>query len=176
MRKVLIGILALSLCIVSCKKDENEEAPAPDIKKEDALATWKISAAPTIDITINGSPEAKAQLTEKLNYLFRNNDLYQFRTDDTCVITRGSVIKFPYRVSGNKIILDGYIEFISRFGADNATLTLSAGLDECKKIMQTQMGLAKKEDGSAEYSKEDIDAALRYFAAAKVFISFTKQP
>jgi len=167
LKKILFGLLALSICCVSCTKDK-EEDEAPNINKEDVVATWKITEEPTIDIAITGMPDAKDLIEESIGGLFNKDDEYEFKSNNTCVVTRNISEKtMDYKIEGNKIF-NGYIKFVGRFSSNNNKLTLKAGQKECEEIL-------KKELADMGYSPDIINSAVRLLTKGEVTLVLTKK-
>jgi uncharacterized UBP type Zn finger protein len=175
MKKFFILVMALSLGFISCgeKDDDPEQDPTPNVGQEQEKvkeATWTISTAPTVSITMPAAAAEKQQLEDKLKDYFQKGDQYDFQAD-SCVIKRGgSVRRLLYSISNNQIIFDGYIKFNGWIGlkTETETLLLSAGVAECKDILKKQMENAEK------YSADEIDMALKVLTAADIRLVFTK--
>ncbi|MDR2425404.1 MAG: hypothetical protein LBD59_11905 [Prevotellaceae bacterium] len=143
MKKLLFGILALSICATACKKDK-DETPS-DLDKAQVVATWKISSDPAVNINIVGGGEMKNKIVDTLEYLFKKDDVYLFKDDNKVEVTRnGNKAPFPNQYSLDKqyLVFDGFIKVA---GAVNGnTFKLVAGNDEIRFTVKTMI-LAKKD-------------------------------
>ena len=184
MKKMLFGILALSICCTACKKDKEETAPPPDLEQPQVVATWKISSDPVVQINdIPGFGAMKTKMVDTLKYLFHKDDVYLFKENNTVEVTRnGNKAPFPtqYTLDKHYIVFDGSIKVSGTLGGD--TFKLVAGKEEIrftigKMILSNKNsyysyfpGLSKPED----LTQAIIDDAM-LFIDGKLEITLQKQ-
>jgi hypothetical protein len=141
MRKLLnaAGILILSMCVLSCSKDEEPEAPLVPISKEEAVGGWIIQENPVIEIAIVSQEEKAKDLVSQLKTFFQKGDKYLFNDDLTCSITRGTSKAGPetYKIEGSYLIFDNYIKFLT--DKSDTQLSLTAGDTEIKDIVREKL-------------------------------------
>lgn len=152
MRKLfnVVGILILSMCVLSCSKDE--DPPLVPITAEEVIGLWVIQEKPEISISIVGNSDKAQEVVSELGVLFQKGDKYRFNDDLTCSITRGNSTAGPstYKIDGGHLVFDGYIKFLTDESGD--MLTLTAGNDEIREIV--------KEKVKDEYQGEALDIVL----------------
>jgi hypothetical protein len=151
MRKLLnaVGILILSMSVLSCSKDEEPVVP---ITKDKIVKEWIIQENPEIDISIVGASEKATEVKSQLEKLFQKGDRYLFNDDSSCSITRGNSKAGPdnYKVEGAYLIFDGYIKFLTNESGNR--LTLTAGKEEIREIVREKV--------KDEYEGEALDIVL----------------
>ncbi|MDR0384898.1 MAG: hypothetical protein LBH60_02330 [Prevotellaceae bacterium] len=142
----VVGILSLSICLLSCSKEEDNKVLTPitnaEIKKQ-----WVISEKPVVNITLRveqeGTKELLKQLNDTLSKCFREGDKYQFEDSGKCKVTRNkSTAPYPktYEVKDKHLILDipnGEIKFLTDFSGSK--LTLKASTDEIRELVKPEL-------------------------------------
>jgi hypothetical protein len=134
----VVGVLILSICVLSCSKNKDKEDIIP-ASKEDIVGQWIISEPPLIEIAIMGSGEYQKKINDTLTYLFKKNDKYLFKANDSCKVTRNRTVDHPnrYKIEGGSIVFDGYIKFQTNISDDK--LTLTAGDAEIQGIVKKRL-------------------------------------
>jgi hypothetical protein len=161
MKKLLfstIGILILSMCVLSCSKKEEEEEVTPILPDEiltvsgfgsDTVSgskkelAWVISEEPDINIRIPGDYASEGdKVSDTLKLLFRQGDKYTFEADGSCKIRRGSsTAPRPknYTLKDGYLEFEGYIKFKTDVSENKKTLTLKAGDAEIRGIIEKEL-------------------------------------
>jgi hypothetical protein len=155
----VFGILILSMCALSCSKDNDDVTP---VTKEEIVRAWTMSeAAINIPVPsgISGDNQTKFQkFSDTLRYLFKTGDKYLFKEGTSCEVSRNNkTAQHPntYAVNGDYLTFDGYIKF--RTNLSSGKLILTAGNDEIR-------GIANVELPKQGFSKEQIDTILKFIS------------
>ena len=124
MKKLLFGLLALTLLATACKKDKD----APAITKENIAGTYKLMS---IKATLNGSPEMDADDRDDCE----KDDLYKINADNSFnYVDAGSVcdpagsFDATYVLNGSEISSEQFADLngtISKFDGSTLEITLS---------------------------------------------------
>ena len=124
MKKMLFGLLALTLLATACKKDKD----APAITKENIAGTYKLM---TIKVTLNGSPEMDADEREDCE----KDDLYTLNVDNSFGYTDAGTVCDPagdftatYALNGSELSSEDFADLngtITSFDGTNLVLTVN---------------------------------------------------
>ncbi len=124
MKKLLFGLLSLTLLATACKKDKNDVP----VTKENIAGTYKLMS---IKATLNGSPELDADDRE----VCEKDDLYTLNVDNSFSYTDAGSVCDPagdftatYALNGSEISSEDYADLngtITKFDGSTLEITVS---------------------------------------------------
>jgi Lipocalin-like domain len=108
MKKLVFGLLSLTLLATACKKSKDE--PAVDVTKENIAGTYKLTS---VKASANGSQEVDFDYREACE----KDDTYKLNADNTFLYTdAGTVCGDPYEFSGDWTLEGNVISFYQDSG------------------------------------------------------------
>jgi hypothetical protein len=108
MKKILFGLLSLTLLATACKKSKDE--PTVEVTKENISGTYKL-------LSIKASANGSAQQDFDFREACEKDDTYKLNADQTFLYTdAGTVCGDPYEFSGDLSLEGNVISFYQEQG------------------------------------------------------------